>query len=325
MMKILVTGGSGFIGSTLIQKLNERGISVRALLRNPTPPNLAKLKYEAVSGDLLEEGSLSNAVKGIDGVIHVAGIVSAFHSKDYFDGNVRATKNLVNAIEKESENTNSKISKFVLVSSLAAGGPASLSKPRKESDPDRPVSLYGQSKQQGEIEVQKSTLPWVIIRPPMVFGPKDRGCYLFFKSAKFPVVPTFSNKEYSFIFSEDLCEGIIDSLLSPKVKETYYCAHPQVVSYSELMRGFAGALGKKPILLSVPEKAIIGAAHVCQKLSEWTQRPFPLNRDKINEIRPEAWTCEVEKIKKDLGFIAKHSLSEGAEITAKWYQQQGWL
>lgn len=174
-MRALVTGASGFIGSTLIQELSTLGFEVHALMRKTSSDaNLAGLNYRRVQGDLSDEGSLREAVRGVDYVFHLAGLTAAKNREEFFAHNALGTERLAKVVAEERPG----LSRFVYVSSLAASGPASsLEAPLTESQAEHPVSAYGESKLAGEHALlrYKDVYPISIIRPPMVYGPRDKG------------------------------------------------------------------------------------------------------------------------------------------------------
>ena len=168
---ILVTGGTGFIGGHLLEKLGGAGEPVRCLLRRdprrPLPPGV-----ETVRGDLLAPQGLDAALRGVDTVIHLAGVTKALRPADYYAGNLRATENLAVALQGRPI-------RLVHVSSMAAAGPG---KALVEDAEPRPVSHYGCSKLEAERVVRALLPEAVIVRPPVVYGPRDADVYQILKS-----------------------------------------------------------------------------------------------------------------------------------------------
>ena len=326
-MKVLVTGASGFVGSGLIAELNRRGIRPRALLRKSSAvTNLANLDFDRVEGSLGDEASLRTAVRGCDAVFHVAGVVTAPSEAEFLEHNAVGAERLARAVAEECPG----LGRFVLVSSLAAAGPAGPGAPRTESEPEAPVSAYGRSKWEGEKRVLQLShrIPITVIRPPMVYGPRDQATFLFVKSVKGRLVPAFE-KFYSAIHVDDLVRGIADAGLEPgrtlPSGERLFLTREQVFSYSEMMEAIGDCLGKKPIAFPLPFPVLAGVAWGLDGLGKITGRTYPLNRDKLNEIRPDHWTCSGEKARKLLGFEAKHDIRSGWADAVAWYRSAGWI
>ena len=179
-MKILVTGASGFIGSALVQALVHAGHDVSALLRRKSSvENLKGVAFTRITGDLSDQESLVRACEGVDAVFHLAGMTAAKNRAEFFTFNAEGTRNLAHAAVQSKT-----LRRFIAVSSLAASGPSQGLCPKTEGDPDHPVSHYGESKLRGELYLEelKGQLPYIIIRPPMVYGPRDKNVFLIFKT-----------------------------------------------------------------------------------------------------------------------------------------------
>jgi nucleoside-diphosphate-sugar epimerase len=146
-LKALVTGGTGFIGSHLTEALIRKGVQVRCLLRKTSDSKwLKSLPMEFVHGDFNDRTSLENAVRGVDWVLHLAGVTKAIKEETYFEANGLGTENLIHACLEN----NPRLQKFIYISSQAAAGPSRNGRNKKELDPCEPVSIYGRSKREGE-------------------------------------------------------------------------------------------------------------------------------------------------------------------------------
>jgi len=331
-MKALVTGASGFIGGTLVRHLNERGIEVRTLLRkSSSDAGLKGLKYERVEGDILDPASLERAVEGCDYVLHLAGLVAAKNREDYFRFNAEGTENLARAALARAPN----LKRFVLVSSLAAGGPGKGPDPRRESDRDEPVSAYGESKLDAEtrLNAYRDRLPVVSVRPPIVYGPRDRGTGLYLILRTLAQGWSVSvgteggeEREFSMIHVADLARAIVQAAESPNVKsgDVFYVASDEIVPWSKLVDEISHHLGRKPRRITVPLGILGSIARFLTFVSKATGRGFMLNDDKMNEIRPSRWTCAVDQARDTFGFRPEFYLTNGIKDTIDWYQRNGW-
>ncbi len=178
-MKVLVTGATGFVGSHLCDLLTKNNHQVFALVRNPTKAKEFGVPGVHLQGDLSSFEWINDLPKDLDAVVHTAGIVHSFDSKDFYDVNATATKALIEALASFDG------LKFTLVSSQAAGGPSPKSNPAKE-DANAAVSDYGRSKRLAEEYVACAPKSWSVsvVRPPMVIGPRDPAVLDIFKMVK---------------------------------------------------------------------------------------------------------------------------------------------
>jgi nucleoside-diphosphate-sugar epimerase len=209
-LKALVTGATGFIGSHLVEALVQRGAQVRCLVRNKRHLGWVKdSPVEFVVGNCREKNSLKQAVKDVDQVFHFAGATTAVKEKTFFEVNALGTENLVRACIEN----NTRLKKFIYLSSQAAAGPCRSVGKKKESDPCEPVSPYGKSKLLGEeLALSHSNeLPLLILRPCAVYGPRDKGFYALFKCLSKSINPCFSDHEQhiSMCYVQDLVRAIL--------------------------------------------------------------------------------------------------------------------
>ena len=163
---ILVTGGTGFIGSHLLQKLSGLAEPTRVLARPRRIPLRFPAGVAAVEGDLISGSGLADALRGADTVIHLAGVTKALTAREYYAGNAQATETLVRALQGRSV-------RLVHVSSLAAIGPSEGHTAVEEDAEPHPVTDYGKSKLEAERIVRSMAPDAVIVRPPVVYGPRD--------------------------------------------------------------------------------------------------------------------------------------------------------
>ena len=166
---ILLTGATGFIGSHLVETLLSRGAMVRALVR-PASSRRVLPAVDIVCADLPRGYGLGEALAGVETVIHLAGATKALRAEDYYTANVKATESLARAIAGRGI-------RLVHVSSLAAIGPSLDGKPIGEDAEPHPITTYGKSKLEAERVVRALVPDAVIIRPPVVYGPRDTGVF----------------------------------------------------------------------------------------------------------------------------------------------------
>lgn len=332
-MRILVTGASGFIGSGLVSALTEAGHDVCALMRPSASIDYLKgVQFTRIAGDLGDQESMVRACQGVDVVYHVAGLTSARNKEEFFKFNAEATKNLANAAVKSGS-----VKKFIFVSSLAAAGPSIGLSPRSETETDMPVSMYGESKLRAELYLDelKGKLNFISIRPPMVYGPRDKNVYLFFKTIQkqwMPIMPARTptgHKYYSSIHVDDLISAMIAALNAPeedfKNGERFFITDGQIYTYERIMGVISTELKVKPFRIKVPGFAVKSMAIMGSLAGKLLNKSFALNRDKLNELTPDYWICSSQKAFDHFKFKPKYTMESGVPQTIAWYKVNGWL
>ncbi|MBA2627901.1 MAG: NAD-dependent epimerase/dehydratase family protein [Gemmatimonadales bacterium] len=324
-MKALVTGATGFVGSHLVDILRRNGADVTILARSEAKAApLAALGMTVVRGDLSAHDALARAVDGQDAIFHVAGSVAARNEAEYFRGNRDGTANVVNAAVEAGTNP-----RLVVVSSMAAGGPSLGGVPRTGVESDRPVTMYGRSKLAAEKVVRASGLPWVILRPPMIYGPRDRDNLIrIFRIARLGVAPVFGDgsQRLSAIYAPDLADALFAAASAPgAVGQTYYANHPEVLTSAGIVRATGRVLGRTMHLVRVPEWAGRGILHLTGAAAALLGRATILNADKANEFFQPAWLGDPSPLERDTGWRAAHAFESGLAETYAWYRSAGWL
>ena len=318
---ILVTGGTGFIGTHLLERLTASGAGVRALVRRARAPRNLPAGVEAVYGDLTSGEGIREAVRGVDAVIHLAGVTKALRTADYYSGNVEATRQLALCLAGTG-------ARFVHVSSLAAIGPASGGAAVEEDAAPHPLTHYGKSKLQAEQVVRELAPDAVIVRPPVVYGPRDTDVFQLLKAISKGLVVEIAGGErwFSAIYVKDLVEGLLAAVASPAASgRSYFLAHAKPASWSELGSLAAGIMGRSPRIVKLPvslARAVGGCAEV---LARVTGKPGIISREKISEALCTAWTCRTERAARELAFVAPTGLESGLAATLAWYREAGWL
>ena len=324
-MKAFVTGGTGFIGSHLADRLIEadRFTEVRCLVRS-SEKWLSGKKYTRFKGDLDDLPVLQKALEDVDVVFHLAGLVMAPNYAELKHANVDATENLVRSAQKAG------VKKIVVLSSLAAVGP-SENGPKKESDAMKPVSNYGRSKKEMEKlihSIAADDVSITILRPPAVYGPREDQIYSFFKMADKRICPIIGDGQrprISMVYVADVIQGILKAgkQTDPGV-HTYFISGPQIYTWQQIRETTNKVLGKKTLPLYIKPGLVRKLAKVFEKAASFFGTYPVFNREKANEMILE-WTCSNEKAKKELGYQPEYSLGEGISRTIHWYQKHHWL
>lgn len=325
-MKAFVTGGTGFIGSHLVDELisSQQYDDIRCLVRNDEKW-LSGKNYTKIKGDLFDLHALSEAVEGVDVIFHIAAIVKAQTQKEFTLANVEATENLIRIAQKKG------ISNIVLLSSQAAAGPSSGT-PVTEKDALRPVSMYGHSKKEMEeiihIIAQKND-SIKIIRPPSVYGPRENQIYIFFKTFSrgiCPIVGDGNHPQISMVYVKDLVQGIMKAAQKKDEGIHTYFVGGQEDNYSwnQIREITTIAMNKKAIPVKINPKLVKKIAGVIESSASLFGSYPVVNREKANEMILE-WVCSSNKAKRELGYAPEVSLEEGISRTIRWYKQYNWL
>jgi nucleoside-diphosphate-sugar epimerase len=298
------------------------------------PTNLEGLKYQKAEGDLSDFESLKRAVKGMDVVFHLAGLVRAATREEIFRVNAEGTRLVAKAVAE----ANPGVQRLVYVSSIAAAGPAgSLETPKTEAESPAPVSLYGESKLQGERELlaYKDRIPVVIVRPPIVYGPKDKDIFVMIQTVSRRLMPVIQgatpdgNKYYSLIHVRDLVRGIILAGEAPPERvasgEIFFLSEDGIHTYRGMLESMATALDIRPLRFRVPSFAVKAIARTLDAVGKLTRTTYALNIDKLNEILPDFWICSNLKARDRLGFSPQYNLNSGMADAINWYKSRNWI
>lgn len=322
-MKTMVTGGTGFVGSHLVEALRRRGDEVVTLVRSPRKAAILEpFGVTLAPGSLEDSEALDRALEGVEVVYHVAGLTAARDAGEFHRVNVEGTTRLLGAAAAAG------VRRFVLVSSLSAAGPSPRGGLRASDDPCEPVSEYGRSKAEAEQAVRAGAVPWVIARPPAVYGPRDAEMLKVFKIAQLGIAPVFGEggQELSLVFGPDLAQALALLGTAPGVeRHVYYPAHPEVVTSAELVRLIGQAMGRQPRLIPVPRMVASGVLAVTGTAARLAGQATLLNPDKAHEFFAPAWTCDPRPLEAATGWTASHDAASGVAETLAWYRKEGWV
>ena len=325
-MRVFLTGGTGFVGSHAAEALLEADHDVVALVRQSSDvEHLDSLGVQMVVGALGEGRKLAPVLQEVDAVVHIAGLTGGADPRLLYRVNAQGTRDLVDSVAKYGAPG----TRFVYLSSVSAQGPSRGARPRDAERPVRPVSHYGHSKLDGEgaVLAHREELAVTILRPPVVYGPRDRDMYEVFALANRRLTPVLSGEKrgLSIIHGEDVASAVVACLQAPGNGEAYPVDDGCCYTWRQLGELTAQAVGKKALTLPVPKWAMAGAAWCSEVGGDYLNMTATFTRDKYREMVQPSWVCGHEAIRRDLGWEPKWTFRQGARQTVKWYRDQGWL
>jgi len=326
----LVTGGAGFVGSHLVDLLLKRGYHVRCFTRRDSDLQFVpKKKVEVVYGDVLEKASLERALKGVNYVFHLAAIQHKHATEEeFFLVNATGTQNLLEAC-CQCENS---LAKVIHISSISAVGPRNSPERLTEESPCMPIDSYGMSKLEGEkiALAYTSKIPLTILRPPLVFGPRDRNPitvlpYMKMVNRGFYLTRRSGLRFQSIIYVNDLAAGLIKAAETNDTDgRIYMLCNEEPTTSDEICRLTAEALDKKVLRIAVPSILLKARNLFKESLRQKAKQCSTTGRSaSIGE--PLHWVCDSTKALQEFGFKPKYSLCEGVRETARWYVEYGWI
>lgn len=325
-MRVLVTGGHGFVGSHLVRRLLARGEVVRCLVRRPgVPPSLEGLDVELCVGDLRDPSALGRAVAGVDEIHHLAALTRSRTRRAMFETNVAATQRLLAAARAEGVPGT-----FVFCSSLAAVGPSPDGRPVDEHTPRRPVTWYGESKARAEdlVLAASADLGVSVVRPPAVYGPRDRDFLAVFQAASRGILPRLGDgpRAYSFVFAPDLADALVEAARCPAARaRALFVTHPARVELEAFLEAVARAVGRRARIVKVPDATLRILAELSEVGAQLGTRPPLLNRQRLREMAGRVYVCRGDAFVEAVGWRATTGIDAGCAATAVWYREHGWL
>lgn len=318
-----VTGGSGFIGSHLIDALLKSGWQVRALAHKSRI--LQEANVEVQRGDICDQGALREGLKGVDVLFHLASALgsSTIGRSEFFRVNASGTEAVLTAARGHQ------VKRIIHLSSAGVLGKVREEDVADEAYPPQPASIYEEAKLKGEnaaLRFAQEGMDVVVIRPGWVYGPRDRRTFKLIKtisSRKF-IWPAKGKARQTPVYIDDLIKGILLSVEKAKTGEVYHLAGEEILTAREIIEAIAAACGKTAPRLSLPYLP----ARLAALLLEKTYRPFkrepPLNRAKLSFFT-HSKPLSIQKAKTDLNFSPEIHFEQGIRRAVTWYKEKGWL
>lgn len=339
MEKILITGATGFIGGFIVDEALNRNMEVWVAVRKSSSRQwLTDERINFIELNLSSQSDLEKqlADMSFDYIVHAAGVTKSLNVEDFYRINTEGTKNLVRALLA----LKMPVRKFVYVSSLSVYGPVREQQPYTEileSDTPQPNTAYGKSKLAAE-EFLRTTLletnnaecsiPYVILRPTGVYGPRERDYFLMAKSIKnhtdFAV--GYKPQDITFVYVTDVVQAIFLAIESDISGRSYFLSDGEVYrssTFSDLIRKELG----NPwwIRITAPLWVLRLVTFFGEHISHITGKISALNNDKYNIMKQRNWRCDITPAIEELGYRPQVKLKEGVRRAIHWYKENKWL
>ena len=339
-MKILITGASGFIGSFIVEEALRRGFDTWAAVRGSS--SRAYLQDQRTNFIELNLSSKEQLVEQLrphrfDYVVHAAGVTKCVDKRDFRRINTEGTKNLVEALIE----LRMPLKRFVYLSSLSVFGAIREEQPYeeiRETDTPSPNTEYGRSKLEAEqwLDATAETagrqgtppLPYVILRPTGVYGPREKDYFLMVKSisqhSDFAV--GYRRQDITFVYVSDVVQAVFLALEKGRTGRKYFLSDGEVyqsTTFSDLIRQELG----RPwwLRITAPVWVLRVVTFFGEYIGRLTGRVTALNNDKYNILRQRNWRCDIQPAIDELGYRPQVKLPEGVRRAVAWYKEQGWV
>ena len=330
-MKILITGASGFIGSFIVEEALRRGFETWAAVRKSSSRAfLQDERIHFIELDFSSETQMTEQLTGLqfDYIVHAAGVTKCLDKADFHRINTEGTQHLVHVLKA----LQMRVERFVYISSLSIMGAIREQQPYTEiceSDKAQPNTAYGRSKLEAEQWLATlEDLPYLILRPTGVYGPRERDYFMMAKSIKahtdFAV--GYKQQDITFVYVTDVVQAVFLALEKGVTGRKYFLTDGEVYqssTFSDLIRKELG----NPwwIRITAPLWVLKLVCMFGEYYGKYSGKVTALNNDKYNIMRQRNWRCDIEPARKELGYEPKIKLEEGVRRSIQWYKDNKWL
>lgn len=308
---IAVTGATGFVGGHLTTALSDEDLPLKVLIRTPEKMPVSG-KARLITGDLNDARAIGHLVADTETVVHCAGLTTAKSPAAYDAVNIAGTAKLVAAAAEAG------VKRFILVSSIAAREPG--------------LSAYGASKRGGEAALRRGAgeMSWAILRPPPVYGPRDKGTLPLLKALtrKTALVPGTRNGRFSVIHVADLVTAITALIDQPGVTGGIFelhDGHARGYSWEELAHAAGAAQGYTPKCVYVPRALLELGGVAALGIGAMTGRVPMLTPGKVAQLYHADWVAKHNLLDKHISWQPEIGFERGFKETVAWYRGEGWL
>jgi nucleoside-diphosphate-sugar epimerase len=320
--KVLVTGASGFLGSHICEAAHEAGYEVHAIVRKTSSREWLNHDWITIHvAELDDREALSLTLKGIDAIVHAAAKLIGASEEEFFNINVEATRTLAEEACKAG------VERFVFVSSRAAGGCGNTLEPKKETDPDRPLSGYGWSKKHAEEKLFefRDKIKVISLRYVIIYGPRDKHLVRLFRIVNSNLVPLIGTEPIytPMVYVRDAAYAVVAALqANVSSGSIYYISDGIPYTLDIVFDLIAAALGIRLKSIRIPVwlgALLMGVVYGARR----QEVAFTLGA--VWEFRHRFRLVSPGKARVELDWQPQVTAHEGFAETVKWYRQRGWL
>lgn len=289
-------------------------------------PRIHFIELDLDSEERLEEQLIGH---DFDYVVHAAGVTKCLHTSDFDRVNYEGTKHLVDVILK----LQMPIHRFVYLSSLSIFGAIKEQQPYEEiteHDHPQPNTAYGRSKLRAEAYLDSvgGQLPFIVLRPTGVYGPREKDYFLMAKSIKQHIdfAVGFKRQDITFVYVKDVVQAVFLSLDRGMSGRKYFLSDGQVyqsTTFSDLIHNELG----RPwwLRITAPVWVLRIVTFLGERWGRLTKQMTALNDDKYNILKQRNWRCDIEPACDELGYHPHYPLERGVSETIAWYKENHWL
>lgn len=326
-MKICVTGGCGFTGAALTERLLDDGHEVSVIDNKPglIDDELKQKGAQIIYASITDREAVAKAVEGCEVIQHLAAAFREIGVPDqlYYDVNVEGTK----IVTEEAIKAGAR--KLVYCSTQGVHGHIE-SPPGDESCPIAPADYYQQTKYEGEVVLHefKGQIEYTILRPTAIYGPGDPGRFvMIYRRAKKGFFPMFGHGTtyYHPVYIDNLCDAhVIAQAPGIGAGEAYIIGDEEFFPIEELVKRVGKAINIEVSVPHFPILPLIIAGHICEKVCKpfgISPPIFPRRVDWFRQVR----SFNIDKAKKELGYQPKVGIDEGLKRTGEWYIENGYI
>jgi len=324
---VFVTGASGFIGGHLVDALLQQQCKVHCLVRRTSDLRwLDRTKVQLHYGSLTDSAPLNDCLEKTDYVFHLAGLTRAKTRAEYFRVNAHACNILYDKCAAHGKN----LKRIVHISSLASAGPSLQGQPVDENTPCKPLTYYGKSKLAGEKIARQyaSSLPIVILRPPVVYGPREVNFLTFIKgiSKGWNLEMGCRQRTLSLIYIADLVQAMLKSAVySSSENKTYFITDGACYLWDEVVETATELLNIRVRSIRIPNSLLGLFGLFMDFLSIFLENAPLLDSQRVIDIRQSAWTASSQRFFEDFKFQPRYDLKKGLSETVNWNKKHGLL
>lgn len=329
--RILITGASGFIGSFIVEEALRRGFETWAAVRGSSSREfLQDERIHFIELNLSSEEQLKQQLQGMqfDYVVHAAGVTKCLHKEDFRRINTEGTKHLVRTLL----HLQMPLRRFVYISSLSIMGAIREEQPYREiseCDQAQPNTAYGRSKLEAEqwLDTQKG-LPYIILRPTGVYGPRERDYFMMAKSIQSHIdfAVGFKQQDITFVYVTDVVQAVFLALEKGDIGRRYFLSDGEVYQSAAFSNLIRQELGNPWWLRITAPLWVLRMVTFCGEwLGRMTGKVTALNNDKYNIMKQRNWRCDITPARQELGYEPQVKLAEGVSRSITWYKKNKWL